>query len=158
MQASPVKLLLCVVDELEGCIYACGGCRENFVSAALSMMDPRTWAWSSLPTMPATTGAAMTLSRMYVPGGRSPPRDVASLHCYDLDAGRWDTCCAPMSVIRLGHGVAALQGEVWALGGQAGIFTALASVEVYSPRLNSWRAGEALPHSWYDGACSMVQC
>ena len=32
----------------------------------------------------------------------------------------------------------------------------LASVEVYSPRLNTWRAGVPLAHTWFDGACVVV--
>ena len=149
--------------EHQGCVYLCGGSRRApfFVSATLSMMDPRRRAWSSLPAMPtatSTAGAAVVGSRMYVPGGAS-----SSLQCYDMAAGRWDTSCAPMSVARCFHSVAALQGEVWALGGMnnhdgVAVGSPLASVEVYSPRLNSWRAGEALPYSWYYGACSLVQC
>ena len=103
--------------EHQGCVYLCGGSRRApfFVSATLSMMDPRRRAWSSLPAMPtatSTAGAAVVGSRMYVPGGAS-----SSLQCYDMAAGRWDTSCAPMSVARYSHGVAALHGEVWALGG-----------------------------------------
>ena len=151
--------------EHQGCIYACGGYRTpSFTSAALSMLDPRTRAWSSLPAMPAATflsGAVLVGSRMYVPGGYTTPPEAASssLQCYDMAAGRWDTSCAPMSVARCAHGVAALQGEVWALGGKiAPVGATLASVEVYSPRLNSWRAGEALPHCWEKGSCSVVHC
>ena len=162
----PSALGVLAAAEHQGGIYACGGCRRSptFVSAALSMMDPRTRAWSCLATMPTAAfavGAAVVGSRMYVPGGCTSSGPSSSLQCYDIAAGRWDTSCAPLSVTRSACGVAALQGEVWALGGKTvmlGGGTALASVEVYSPRLNSWRAGEVLPHSWETGVCSVVQC
>ena len=34
----------------------------------------------------------------------------------------------------------------------------LTSVEVYSPQLNTWRAGAPLPHAWFCGTCVVVQC
>ena len=80
---------------------------------------------------------------------------MRSLQCYDMAAGRWDTSCAPMAEARHSHGVATLHGEVWAVGGF--VDGDLASVEVYSPRLNTWRAGVLLPHSCYDGTCVVVQ-
>ena len=32
-------------------------------------------------------------------------------------AGRWDMSCVPMTLARKAHGVAAVHGEVWAVGG-----------------------------------------
>ena len=65
-----------------------------------------------------------------------------------------------MAEDRRAHGVAALHGEVWAVGGgDLGGF-GLASVEVYSPQLNTWREGVPLPNGCgcYDGTCVVVQC
>ena len=59
---------------------------------------------------------------------------------------------------RGGHGVAALSGEVWAVWGLRSGGRIGATVEVYSPRLNTWRAGVPLPSSWYCGACAVVLC
>ena len=57
---------------------------------------------------------SVLLCRCWTP---APGPASSSLQCYDMAAGRWDTSCAPMSVARYSHGVAALHGEVWALGG-----------------------------------------
>ena len=126
-------------------------------SAALLMLDPHTRAWATLPAAPKPTsnvGAAVVAGRMYVSGG--PRVAVSSLQCYDVAAGRWDTGCASMAEARDSHGVAALHGEVWAVGGGGGN-AGLASVEVYSPRLNIWRAGVPLPHQCFDCTCVVVQ-
>ena len=144
-----------------GSIYACGGTLEDGTrSAALLMLDPRTRAYTTLPKMPtpAKAGAAVVSGRMYVPGGiPAAGRTVSSLlQCYDMAAGRWDTSCAPLAEARHSHGVAALHGEVLAVGGWNGDSVGLASVEVYSPRLNTWRAGVPLAHTWFDGACVVV--
>ena len=59
---------------------------------------------------------------------------------------------------RGGHGVAALSGEVWAVWGLRSGGRIGATVEVYSPRLNTWRAGVPLPHGRLRAACVVVQC
>ena len=150
-----------------GCIYACGGREFLDPVAALLMLDPRTRAWASLAAMPtgaADAGAAVVAGRMYVPGGtrEDHPEHVAlpSLQCYDMVAGRWDTGCAPMAEARWGLGVAAMHGEVWAVGGCPSGFgvETFTAVEVYSPWLNTWRAGVPLPHAWSWGQCVGVQC
>lgn len=104
---------------------------------------------------------------MYVPGGVTGlPRvdtkqrsHLATLQCYDLVAGRWDPCCTPMmGGGRASHGAAALHGEVWAVGGSSGTRATLASVEVYSPQLNSWRPGRPLPQAASYCTCAVLQC
>ena len=149
-----------------GCIYACGGYLVNDppLSGSLLMMDPRTRAWATLPTMPTLvtrTCAAVVAGRMYIPGGRARRTwTLPTLQCYDLVAGRWDTGCAPLAQAqaRIDHGVAAMHGEVWVVGGEDDDHDALASVVVYSPRLNTWRLGVSLPQAWSSGACAVVQC
>ena len=149
-----------------GSIYACGGRMDDdgTRSAALLRLDPRTRAYTTLSTMPTPTAyaaATVVAGRMYVPGGvggaATAAAAVSSLQCYDMAAGRWDTSCASMVEARHSHGVAALHGEVWAVGGQVDDELVLASVELYSPRLNTWRAGVPLPLSCYDGTCVVVQ-
>ena len=152
--------------EYAGSIYACGGTMLDGVtrSHALLLMDPRTRAWAALPSMltpTAYTGAAMVEGRLYVPGGRSS--DPSILQCYDVAAGRWDTNCPPMVEARASPGVGALRGEVWAVGGEydrSGFddYVGLASVEVYSPRLNTWREAVSLPYPCFDCTCVVVQC
>ena len=55
--------------------------------------------------------------------------------------------------------MAALNGEVWSVGGawsEAG--QTRTTVEVYSPRLNTWRVGVPLPLARVCGSCVVVQC
>ena len=67
-----------------------------------------------------------------------------------------------MAQARYLHGVAALHGEIWAVGGRwrdaEQTLHSLSSVEVYSPQLNTWPAGVPLPHACYCGTCVVVQC
>ena len=58
----------------------------------------------------------------------------------------------------MSHGVSALQGEVWAVGGRSEGDGYLAAVEVHSPQLNTWRAGVALPRACMDCKCVAAQC
>ena len=67
-----------------------------------------------------------------------------------------------MAQARSAYGAAALHGELWAVGGGAWedadqSFHGIASVEVYSPRLNTWRAGVPLPHTCFNCTCVAVQ-
>ena len=156
--ALPSTVFGMAAAEHMGAIYACGGWKagnRDHASPALLMLDPRTRVWSALPAMsntPATyegaagvggVGAAVVSGRLYVPGSDHSGHAGGTLWCYDVAAGRWDTGCAPMAEERCSLAVAALQGEVWAVGG--GSHGPLATVEVYSPRLNTWRAGVPLP-------------
>ena len=145
-----------------GSIYVCGGEMANDTrSATLLMLDPRTRAYITLPTMPnpaAYAGAAVVAGRMYVPGGSGAASGaVSSLQCYDMAAGCWDTSCTTMAEARHSHGLAALHEEVWAVGGGHDGAAGRASVEVYSPRLNTWRAGVPLPHTCFNCTCVAVQ-
>ena len=153
-----------------GCIYACGGRKGigTHPSGSTVMLDPRTRAWATLPAMPtpvAAAQAAVVAGRMCVPGGytlqsmqmEEEEDDAPIVQCYNLVAGRWDTSCAHMELDRSFHAVAALHGEVWAVGGRDLDGFALFPVEVYNPRLNTWRSGVSLPHSWSGGACVVVQ-
>ena len=160
----PMAMSGMAAAEHMGSIYVCGGWlgMRTPPSGSLLMLNPRTRSWAGLPAMPTPvhdTHAAVVAGRMYVPGG-STGRDLNSaptiLQCYDLVAGRWDASCVPMAQARTSHGVAALHGEVWVVGGEHHVI--MASVDVYSPRLNTWRSGVSLPHMWSHGACTVVQC
>ena len=162
----PLAVDVMAAVEHMGCVYACGGWKgDDPPSDSLLMLDPRTRTWASLPDMPTPVKyaqASVVADRMYVPGGGAgaalEPWALPILQCYDLVAGRWDMNCAPMAWARSAHGVAALHGEVWAVGGKDDDVNYMASVEVYSPRLNTWRSGVSLPREWCHGACAVVQC
>ena len=163
----PFAMELMAAVEHMGCIYACRG-RSNSSPAARTflMLDPRSRSWASMPSMPTpptNTGAAVVAGRLYLPGmWTRAGAMIPTLQCYDMAAGRWDTCCAPMMEARQVHGVAAVHGEVWVVGGLTVAmpydFKTLASVEVYSPRLNTWRAGVPLPHATMRASCVVLPC
>ena len=169
--ALPLAVHSVAAAQHSGCIYACGGWggAEVQASGSLLILDPRTRSWASLPAMPTpvrAAHAAVVAGRMYVPGGETTVAgrltSLPTLQCYDLVAGRWDTGCAPMAEARAWHGVVTLNGEVWAVGGAwldaDHTLHARASVEVYSPQLNTWRAGVPLPLAWNYSTCVVVQC
>ena len=153
-----------------GCVYMCGGWLDADTppSDSLLMLDPRTRAWATLPTLPTPVDdaqAAVVAGRMYVPGGGTSEagwvrvNSLPTLQCFDLVAGRWDTGCAAMAEARFSHGVAALHGEIWPVGGACSqALHPMASVEVYSPQLNTWRVGVPLPHTHVFGTCVVAQC
>lgn len=169
----PTPLYGVAVAEHAGGIYACGGWALTAAegtwrsSADVVMLDTRSRAWFALPSMPSPAAYAQAVAvggRIYVPGGRMGEARVfmrlACLQCYDVVAGRWDTGCAPMAAARCSSGVAAMGGEVWAVGGycdsgEAGAF--LSSVERYSPGSNSWSPGVPLPIACGSGCCMVVE-
>ena len=166
--ALPMAVSDTAAAEHMGCIYMCGGWMGVRAppSDSLLMLDPRTRAWATLPAMPtpvaAARAAAVVAGRMYMPGGATGEVPLGTsalptLQSYDLAAGCWDTSCTPMAQARMAHAVAALHGEVWAVGGEDNECH-MASVEVYRPRLNAWRSGVSLPLAWSHGACAVVQC
>ena len=158
--------------EHTGCIYALEGDFTQAMGTPLLMLDPRSRAWSGLPAMPSPVvgGAhvAVVSGRLYMPGGVVGAHEAggprATMQCYDMVAGRWDTGCAPMAEVRQCHGVAAVSGEggsveVWSVGGVSALSAKfLSSVEIYNPRLNTWRSGVRLPHACGYMACTMVTC
>ena len=66
----PMAMAGVAAAEHMGCIFVCSGWlgRAAPLSGSLLMLDPRTRAWTSLPTMP-TTGGSVLAGRMSVPGG-----------------------------------------------------------------------------------------
>ena len=157
----PVAMQALAAVEHAGCIYACGGHSVGIlahpVSPSLLMLDPRMRTWAILPAMPSHVigaGAAMVSGRLYVAGGAGAyMRCQSTTQCYDVVAGKWDveSGVAAMREGRVSPSVAALYGEVWAVGGitnqPAATCHGLTSVEVYSPRLNTWRQGIPLPNA-----------
>ena len=145
---------------------ACVSGRDNLRVPHLWAYDPRSPGAAQLDDMPmpvSSAGAAVVAGRVYVVGGVLDDGEfkrMAGLQCYDVVAGRWDTGCAPMAAARCSSGVAAMGGEVWAVGGycdsgEAGAF--LSSVERYSPGSNSWSPGVPLPIACGSGCCVVVE-
>ncbi len=112
--------------------------------------------WTRLPRLPVGNHDIHGLlldDRLYVAGGMTHygyPAKMAALDAlwaYDARQRRW-TDLPPMSVKRGYCGIAALDGEIWVLGG-FGVGAGerrhvLDLVEVFSPKTRQWRQGPAL--------------
>lgn len=97
------------------------------------MLDVRTKAWKPLGPMPisrARHGMAACAGRLFLIGGSTtgacaaagssgtPERATASVHCYDVRAGRWtDTESAPLPRPLESLAAVAVGGQVHVLGG-----------------------------------------
>jgi hypothetical protein len=96
--------------------------------------------------------AAATLGRfLYLTGGSGTPPDAdtgpgaqptASVERLDISRlnDGWQTSIAPMLIPRYRHALAALDGKLYACGGQRPDGRATESVERYDPRSDTWKA------------------
>jgi N-acetylneuraminic acid mutarotase len=77
-----------------------------------------------------------------VGGFNAADQALGTVEAFDAAAGTWRTL-APMPTPRAWLGLAALDGKLYAVGGNAG--GVVATVEVYDPQTDTWTAGAALP-------------
>jgi len=138
------------VAVIDGLLYASG-------EGGSGIYDPATDSWGPLPP-PAVgrtwAGGAALDSRFYLVGGLgsapeclgdfSPPA-CPTVEAYDPGTGRWATL-APMAQERFNPVVAALGGQVYAVGGVNGTGNVLNSAERYDPVANSWSPIASFPH------------
>jgi N-acetylneuraminic acid mutarotase len=116
--------------------------------------DPSADAWRScapLPTARGWAGAASTGERMYVFGGRRKSWlgafASAANEAYDPGADRW-TECRDLLMRRERHGAAALDGQLFAVGGDGRLRNEerlTAAAEAYDPATDRWRRVGSLP-------------
>ena len=142
---------------LGGRLYAVGGmtgARGNALDS-VEVYDPAAGAWGRGPRLPVALSSlrAATLGeRLYAAGGARDDAEVDlvwSLTPGRTEAGsRW-TPAAPLRLARLGHGLAALSGRLYAAGGlHAGEPTE--TVEAYEPDGDRWSAAPPLPEARYN--------
>lgn len=76
---------------------------------------------------------------VYVIGGydRVEERFLNTVDCYDTRDGVW-LDVAPMKTARIRHGVATLDGMIYAVGGQCDDDVSVRTVERYDPVSNKW--------------------
>lgn len=140
-------------------LYAFGGRnrRRGPVSTA-EMLDTWHGTWVSLPEMPrrraGSAAASLPDGRVLVVGGYDERGIVdgllASCDVYDPTEERWlRDGVAPLARARWGHGCAALDGRVYAVGGcalqvdargraQEALMETQRSCEVFDPQTNAW--------------------
>ncbi|XGW14742.1 hypothetical protein V3C99_000760 [Haemonchus contortus] len=88
-------------------------------------------------------GSALLHGELYVVGGSNKDsKSLSSAEKYDLRANKW-TSVADMSCGRVGIGLGAVSGKLYAIGGLNGSvdhsLVDLASVEVFDPKKNQWK-------------------
>src|SRR5262249_11606085 len=116
-----------------------------------SVYDPATNTWSALPPLPEARtdlAAAAANGRLYVIGGPTSDSTIAApaglpTVCIFDPATRQGTTGDPMVTARSGLAAVALNGKIYALGGQNG-GTSLKTVEVYDSQANAWAAAPSM--------------
>ena len=127
------------VAALGGRLYAVGG--ADAFDGSAEVYDPIHNSWADIAPMDISRvnlGVAALGGRLYAVGGgvQRVNNSLESAEVYDpMDpSGGWNPI-ASMDVSRNKHGVAALGGKLYAVGGQDGDGNALKSVEAYDPSL-----------------------
>lgn len=122
------------------------------------VFDPAQGRWSAIapaPTARNSAAAAVIDGRLYVVGGRQAVKqadgslrqvNVPALEVYDPARDRW-TSRAPMPQAQGGLAAAALDGRLYAFGGEQWVpeQKVFAEAWVYEPKRDSWAALPALP-------------
>jgi N-acetylneuraminic acid mutarotase len=113
----------------------------------VTLYDPDDDAWTTLTPLPDPrhhTAATAIGGVLYVSGGSPSTTDLttatADLWALDVEAGGdWEEL-APLPQPRWGHRMVALDGLLYAVGGQPG-----PEVQIYDPEEGSWSLGAPLP-------------
>ncbi|XP_071497616.1 kelch-like protein 28 [Diadema antillarum] len=131
-------------------LCAVGGKNGLFATLdSVEVYQAETDTWrevASLSCRRQECAAAVVNQNLYVIGGvRCQLRNGNSYRCYDNGVERWQpetnawSTVASMHMCRSNHGVAVLDGRIYALGGYNGE-SYMKSVEYYCPKSNQWRA------------------
>jgi len=143
-----------------GKCYAIGGGNAGGPQAppaltAVEVYDPKTDTWqprAALPQARAMGGSAVVKGKIYVIGGSDrvywTVTPIAAVAIYDPKTDTW-TQGADMPTPRIGLGVAAVDGFIYAVGGSnqtIGVFSS-SIVERYDPATNQWSRVADLPEA-----------
>ncbi len=144
------------------CVYVCGGwnsgsSHESLVSC--ERFDCESMGWSPLPDMRtrrAGAGAAVLGPYLYVCSGVDSGNVITpTVERFDLRTGLW-AFAAPMCQARTDFGLVAMDGKLWAIGGDtSGSKSYTNKVECYDPARDAWTVLDAqLAHArCYFSAC-----
>ncbi|XP_061712263.1 actin-binding protein IPP [Cydia pomonella] len=157
------------VVHYEGLIYVVGGCTHSWRHTRdLLCYHPASRSWRALAPMrrERSQAAAVVLGHhLYVIGGNAPRRQVlTSVERYSFHDDSWEEVCS-LKEARAGCAAGAAEGVLVAAGGdsecvgQRAFYRArptLASVELYDPRDDRWRAAPPLPHSRAEAGAALL--
>lgn len=130
---------------LDGRIYAAGGIAQWGTTAAFEAYDPVTDRWEELPPLPEAVhhlAAAATDDRIYVTGGYTDLLFSAITDrawAFDPRARTW-TGIADLPAPRAAHGMAAIEGKLYVVGGAGPDSKVL---WIYDPATDRWDAARA---------------
>ena len=122
-------------------VAAAAAKRARAVAAAAEWEAYRVGGVAPMSTARWGLGVAVVDSKLYVVGGGVDgvdeegwvsSRTVSSVEGFDPSTGQWSGV-APMSTARDCHGVAVVDGKLYAMGGWDGTNTRLSSMECYDP-------------------------
>lgn len=148
----PERVDHAVVVANEGALYVAGGWRDIQPTDAVWKYTPESGSWTELPSLEVARGgaaAAVLDGRLYVVGGSSGshtghvvPTGVVEI--FDFATERWSRG-PDLPTPRHHHGVAELDGKLWAVGGRGDTDVSLDTVEVFDPSSAHWTKGPRLP-------------
>jgi len=141
---------------VNGKIYAIGGLAAGLAASftrvnAVEVYDPNSNSWStaaSMPTARDSLATAVVNGKIYAIGGfDNGGQSVNTVEVYDPISNSWTTSSvtggtpgpvAPMPTARWGLAAAAVNGQIYAIGGVDNGGQSVNTVEVYDPISNSW--------------------
>ena len=124
---------------IDGKLYVVGGQDATGVQLPLEVYDPSSDTWSSrgsLPLMYDGTVAALG-GRIYLMAGQPTETPAPWLQSYDPQGDQWTARAAPPTA-RFQFRIAAVDGLLYALGGQDWAHGLLRTVEAYDPATDTW--------------------
>ena len=109
--------------------------------------DARADRWREEPRLPATRmnlAAVAHEGKLYAIGGLDPVHPTKTVFVYDSATKRWSRV-APLPVALHAHSASVFRDEIWVFGGRDRSVARQRRVWIYSPDVNRWRPGPALP-------------
>jgi hypothetical protein len=95
------------------------------------------------------------VTKIFAVGGYNGPNRLSSMECLDLLTGQWSVVAA-MSTARYDHGVAVVDGKLYAVGGVDDTNTPLSSVECFDPSTGQWSAVAPMSTARYSHGVAVV--
>ncbi|WP_271008339.1 Kelch repeat-containing protein [Paucibacter sp. B51] len=143
---------------LEGQVHVLGGWNYNNQNSASldshSVLDPSRMQWSSAAPLPLARNAAAAVTlggQLYLLGGRAPgirahdQHSLARMDVYSPAEDRWSSA-PPLPRARAGLAAVALDGRLYALGGEGPGGEVSAAMERYEPSRQTWTTLADMPY------------
>lgn len=133
----------CAVATYNNLVYIMGGQTNNIFLASVERYSVQKNKWDKLCALPEAihgSAAAFLDGFLYMAGGKTAVQHEDKLWMYDVDKDTW-TARGTMNHSRVHHGLCALHGSIYAIGGVRSLganHQVLVSCEKYDPGSDSW--------------------